>query len=192
MEFWFGKDLQSVESIAERSALWFAGGEAFDRQIRDRFGDLPNRARQGQFDSWRQDAYSALALVLILDQFPRNLYRDTAKCFSYDALAYELAVSAVDSGFDRELGPLEATFLYLPFEHTESLEAQSRCVSLFRDLVERAPVTLRSQCDSFLDYAMRHQRVIERFGRFPHRNETLGRESTPEEIEFLKEPDSSF
>jgi uncharacterized protein (DUF924 family) len=133
-----------------------------------------------------------LALVLVLDQFPRNLYRGNAQSFAYDSLAKEVAVAALGSRYDSELAPLEATFLYLPLEHCEEMEAQERCVSLFGKLVDRAPVDQRSQLESALSYAIRHREVIRRFGRFPHRNGILGRPSTAEELSYLASGGDTF
>jgi uncharacterized protein (DUF924 family) len=192
LEFWFGKDITSADELAARSQLWFVGGDSFDESVRERFEDLPQRALAGGLAGWRGHARTSLALVLVLDQFPRNLHRGEALAFAFDSLAYEVAVGAIEQGFDAELAPLEATFLYLPFEHAEDRGAQERCVSLFRALVARAPAELRSQFESYLSYALRHQEVIDRFGRFPHRNTTLGRESTPEEQVYLESGGDTF
>ncbi len=192
IDFWFGDDLDSPDAVAERCRLWFEGDPSFDELVRERFEDLPSQALQGQLDSWRLGVRSNLALVLVLDQFPRNLYRDSAQCFAYDPLAYEVAVAAIEHGFDNELAPLEATFLYLPLEHAEDVDAQARCVSLFRSLLHRAPVALRPQFESFLSYAIRHREVIGRFGRFPHRNAVLGRPSTGEERAYLESGGEAF
>ena len=190
--FWFGDGLDSPESVTERCRLWFQGDPSFDGQIRERFDGLPSRAQQGSLDSWQGQPRSSLALVLVLDQFPRNLFRGTSQCFAYDGLAHEIALAALERGFDTALAPLEATFLYLPLEHAEDLESQERCVSLFRGLLDRAPVELRPQFESFLSYATRHQEVIERFGRFPHRNAVLGRSSTSEELSYLEAGGDTF
>jgi uncharacterized protein (DUF924 family) len=190
--FWFGDDLDSPEAAAARRLLWFGGDPSFDERIRRRFDGLPSHALQGGLDSWRQGARSSLALVLVLDQFPRNLYRGTAEAFAYDPLAKEVAVGALESRFDTALAPLEATFLYLPLEHSEDIEAQERCVSLFQNLLDRAPVDHRSQFESFLSYAIRHREVIRRFGRFPHRNAVFGRPSTSEELSYLESGGDTF
>jgi len=192
LEFWFGDDLDSCEATAARRLLWFGGDPSFDERIRDRFGGLPSRALRGGLDSWRQDARSSLALVLVLDQFPRNLYRGTAQGFAYDPSAKEVAVAALERRFDTQLAPLEATFLYLPLEHSEDIESQERCVSLFRNLLDRAPVNQRPQFELSLSYAIRHREVIRRFGRFPHRNAILGRPSTSEELSFLESGGDTF
>jgi uncharacterized protein (DUF924 family) len=185
LAFWFGDDIESAQAVGQRAALWFAGDAAFDEQIGERFGDLPEIARAGGLESWEADARSCLALVLVTDQFPRNLYRGSGRSFEFDPLASRIACAALDRGFDRELHPVEASFLYLPLEHAEDEGLQARCVDLFRSLLDHAPDTLRPQFERFLDYAIRHREVIDRFGRFPHRNELLGRASTAEEIAYL-------
>jgi uncharacterized protein (DUF924 family) len=190
--FWFPAPLDDPATVAERARLWFSLDADFDAEIRERFGALPARARAGGLDDWRRGPRSCLALTLVLDQLPRNLYRDTAECFAYDALAHELAQDALARGVDAALAPLEAAFLYLPLEHAEDPASQQRCVSLFRDLVSRAPAALRPQFESFVSYAVRHRDVIARFGRFPHRNRLLGRASTPQERAYLEAGGETF
>jgi uncharacterized protein (DUF924 family) len=158
----------------------------FDREIRERFAALWEAAAGGGLRSWQSTPLAALALVLVLDQFPRNLFRGTARAFASDALALEAARTMVDRRFDALLRPVERVFVYLPFEHAEDLGSQRRAVELF-SAVEGGVLD-----GSYADYARRHCDVIARFGRFPHRNELLGRASTPEEIEFLKQPGSRF
>lgn len=192
LAFWFGDGLESAEALAERAGVWFAGDPSFDESIRERFESLPERALRGELDAWSRAPRSCLALVLVLDQFPRNLHRGTARSFACDPRAYGVALEALERGFDRELAPLEASFLYLPLEHAEDAEAQERCVSLFRELLERAPPELAPRFDAFLSYALRHQEVIRRFGRFPHRNAILDRPSTSEERAYLEAGGDTF
>jgi len=184
LEFWFGHP-DSPEHGAARPQ-WFTKDPQFDAAIRERFGGLVERARAGELDAWEREPESALALILVCDQFPRNLYRGDPRAFELDSRALALVQRFVERGWDRNLSPVQRTFVYLPFEHSESIADQRRAVSLFESIRD----------DSFgaqgYDYALRHLRVIERFGRFPHRNDALGRESTPEEIAFLREPGSSF
>jgi uncharacterized protein (DUF924 family) len=182
---WFGDDLETPKAVRERSRQWFASDPIFDELIRSRFEELPDQALSGKFDDWVRTPFSTLALVLILDQFPRNLYRGSSRSFAYDSAAVDIAREAIALGLDRELHPLHALFLYLPLEHSEDQDLQDQCVSLFQRLVERAPAQLADQFSSFLGYAERHHVVIKQFGRFPHRNSILGRSSTPEEVEFL-------
>ena len=162
---------------------WFHGGDAVDARIRECFLDLHEALRsEGVPERWRASARGLLAAVIALDQFPRHLYRGDPRAFASDAAALGLAKEALARGFDRKMSSEERKFLYLPFEHSEDPAEQARSVALFSALGD----------ENSLDYALRHKVVIDRFGRFPHRNEALGRPSTPEEIEFLKEPDSSF
>lgn len=176
LNFWFGPE-------AGR-AKWFNGGPAFDAELKKRFSGLYARARERVFDDWVLEPRSALALVIALDQLPRNLFRGTARAFESDTHAVEIAERALQDRFHRAMKPEEQLFFYLPFEHSESLFDQERSVALFSAMEGGDP--------EWLDYAKRHRDVIARFGRFPHRNEALGRKSTPAEEEFLKQPGSSF
>lgn len=173
LKFWFD-DLSPDD--------WFESDEAVDSHIRERFQELHEALREQVPETWRSSARGCLAAVIVLDQFPRNMYRGTSRAFAADGAARSLAKEALMRGFDRELSIDERKFLYLPFEHSENPAEQARSIELFG--------TLESELD--LDYARRHKEIIDRFGRFPHRNAVLGRISTPEEIEFIKEPGSSF
>lgn len=192
LELWFGQELDSAKALAERTKLWFAADPQFDGLLRERFAALPAQALQGELSSWGQSARSILALVLVLDQFPRNLYRGSEQAFAFDPVALKVASVALDAGLDQELAPVESLFLYLPFEHAEDLEAQARAVELIAAQVERAPQGLKSAFEEFLSFAVRHQKVIARFGRFPGRNRVLGRDSTREELAFLEEGGAGF
>lgn len=192
LAFWFGDDLDAPERVDARVRVWFGGGRDFDARVRARFERLPERAARGELDAWREGARPALALVLALDQLPRNLHRGGARAFAFDPLAREAAEQALGRGFDAELHPVEASFLYLPLEHAEDPEAQERSVALFRALQERAPAALRPQIETFLGFAERHREVIRRFGRFPHRNLLLGRPSTAEELAYLRAGGETF
>jgi uncharacterized protein (DUF924 family) len=136
---------------------------------------------RGELDRWKATPLASLALVIVLDQFSRNMFRETPRAFSADSPALAVAASVIERGFDRLLSPVERTFMYLPFEHAEDLAAQRRSLALFEALDP-----------DDMQYVKRHYEIIARFGRFPHRNAILGRESTAEEIEFLKQPGSSF
>lgn len=182
LRFWFG---EGEEYGASRS-FWFEKSEEVDRRTRERFQDDHERAVAGELEEWKSAPRECLALVLLLDQVPRNIFREDAKSYAADTLAREAARHAVDSGFDSELEKVERWFVYLPFEHSEDLEDQRRSVALFEALGDDEESATVSH------YARLHREIVERFGRFPHRNQVLGRESTPEEIEFLKEPGSSF
>ena len=185
LDFWFGAP-GSPEFGTARKA-WFAKDAAFDATIRDRFGALIERALRGELDSWSDAPRRALAHVLVLDQFTRNAYRGTARAFAGDPRALAAASRMVAERQDEPLPALMRGFVYLPFEHAESMAMQDEAIRLFSRLVNDAP----EQAD-MLDYAHRHRDVIRRFGRFPHRNEILGRESTAEESAFLRQPGSGF
>ena len=173
LTFWFN-DLSPDD--------WFESDEAVDSLIRERFQELHESLREQVPDTWRSSARGCLAAVIVLDQFPRNMYRGASRAFAADGTALSLAKEALVRGFDRELPIDERKFLYMPFEHSENPAEQARSMELFG--------TLDNELD--LDYARRHKEIIDRFGRFPHRNAALGRTSSPEEIKFIKEPGSSF
>ncbi|MDH5824623.1 DUF924 domain-containing protein [Luteimonas sp. RD2P54] len=154
---------------------WFMGGEAFDRECEARFLGAHLAAARGEYEHWLEDAEGALALLILLDQIPRNVFRGSGHAFATDGLALHCARRAVDAGLDRAIEPQLRAFVYLPFEHSESLEDQRRSVELFRGIGDA----------DYDRYAVAHLEVIERFGRFPHRNRALGRESTPEEQAWL-------
>ncbi len=179
LDFWFGGEGGYREA-------WFRWDEEFDREVRDRFLEDYEKAAAGGLDDWRSSPRGALALILLLDQFLRNLFRDDPRSYTTDEKAREVADHAVSTGLDRGLRPIERTFVYLPFEHSEDVGDQRRSVELFLALDGEL------ETPAVLDYAVRHREVIERFGRFPHRNEVLGRASTPEEEAFLGERGSPF
>ena len=185
LDFWFGAP-GSAEFGSARKA-WFAKDDAFDALIRDRFGALIERALRGELEQWGDEPRSALAQILLLDQFTRNAFRGTARSFAGDARALAVASRMVGSHQDEALAPFMRAFVYLPFEHAEGLAMQDEAIRLFKRLVNEAP-----ELADMLDYAHRHRAVIERFGRFPHRNDILGRRSTAEEIAFVKQPGSGF
>jgi uncharacterized protein (DUF924 family) len=185
LEFWFGAP-GSAEHGSARKA-WFAKDEAFDAEIRQRFGALIERALRGELEDWGSAARSALAQVLVLDQFTRNAFRGTPRAFAGDARALAAASRMVGLRQDEELAPFMRGFAYLPFEHAEGLAMQDEAIRLLTRLVASDPAQ-----QSMLDYAHRHRAIVERFGRFPHRNDILGRRSTAEEIAFLKQPGSGF
>jgi uncharacterized protein (DUF924 family) len=161
---------------------WFAKNPAFDAELGRRFEALHVRAAQGVLDSWAETPKGVLALIIVLDQFSRNMYRDSAKAFARDSKALDLARQAVVRGFHLGLGEQERVFLYLPFEHSENRRDQELSVQYFAGFSDKL----------YVEAAEKHKAIIDRFGRFPHRNQALGRASTPEEIAFLAGPGSSF
>jgi uncharacterized protein (DUF924 family) len=180
LDFWFGAP-GSPEHGTNRQE-WFKKSDAFDAEIRRRFAKDVDAAIDGGLEGWAQNAEGALALIILLDQFPRNIFRNSGRSFAGDARALETAKRAIACGFDEERAKFERVFFYLPFEHSEDLADQDRCIALVSALGD----------DNYIDYAHRHRDIVARFGRFPHRNALLGRASTDEEIEFLKQPNSSF
>ncbi len=184
LAFWFGAPDSSTYG-QERKA-WFIKNPTFDQEISDRFLPTYQQAAAGALDAWQDFPLSCLALLIVLDQFPRNLFRRDPRAFATDEKAVAIAQSAISQGFDQQLLPVQRWFMYLPFEHSENLEDQNQAVALFEQLRSDP------QSQSPIEYAYRHRDVIQRFGRFPHRNATLGRASTPEELEFLQQPGSTF
>lgn len=185
LDFWFLAPDNPAHG--QSRAEWFRKDDAFDAQIRERFGALIDTAINGGLRDWAATPRGALAQILLLDQFTRNVYRGTPRAFAGDAQALELAIALTQDGQDQQLEPTLRAFVYMPFEHAEDLAMQARAVELFQLLTQS-----REGFESMLDYAQRHQEVIARFGRFPHRNAILGRDSTPEEAAFLLQPGSSF
>lgn len=181
LDFWFG-----APPLAPR-AEWFRKDAGFDASIRARFGALAEAALQGAIDDWRLAPRPALARVIVLDQFPRNLHRESPRAFAGDALALEAARAIVGAGWDRGYAPVQRWFAYLPFEHAEDLAMQREGVRLFDELARDWP-----EGADVVDWARKHFDIIARFGRFPHRNAALGRTTTAEEAEFLTQPGSSF
>ena len=190
--FWFGTSPQDAEVIASQSALWWQKQPAVDTEIRKRFAPLVERAATGELDSWLGELRGRLALILLTDQFPRNIWREQAAAFAFDVLALRWAKEALALGLDTRARAIERVFLYLPLEHSENLADQQHAVRLFEALAASVSTELRPAFDGFLDYARRHLEIIERFGRFPHRNAALGRETSAAEAEFLRQPGSAF
>jgi len=180
LAFWFGQG----PDYGKRHKRWFEKQPGFDTEVRQRFLGLHEELANGR--EWLSSARERLARILLLDQFPRNMFRGTVRAFATDPLALETAKLAVERGDDPLLLPVERLFLYLPFEHSEALEDQQRACELTK------PLAAFPETDDAHRYAIAHRDVIARFGRFPHRNQTLGRASTAEELEFLKQPGSSF
>ena len=182
LSFWFGEG--AWHGLSRKA--WFEKDPAFDAEIRERFLALYEEAAAMQLAAWTARAPECLALVIVLDQFPRNMFRGTARAFAADPVALEAAKHAIARGYDSGMAPAERLFLYLPFEHSESLDDQWRALALI------APLAPWPETADVFRYAVRHWEIIRRFGRFPHRNAMLARASTPEEIEFLKIPGSGF
>ncbi|WP_040663111.1 DUF924 family protein [Nitrococcus mobilis] len=193
LEFWFGPMADGDASIAERQAgLWWDKSERVDHEITTRFGALFQQAAAGRFEHWPRHPRTRLALILVLDQLPRHLFRARPEAYAYDPRALELSLQGQALGQDRTLRPVERAFFYLPMEHAESLPIQHQCVRCFELLLIELPAEHQPPFQNLLQYARRHRDIIRRFGRFPHRNAILGRTSTAAEEAFLNEPGSRF
>ncbi len=198
LQFWFGTRPYTAVQVQQHSRIWFGEPGApeltpqTDELIRERYGELALAAEQGKLSAWESSPRRRLALILLLDQFSRNIYRGSAHAFAQDLQALSLTVSGMQIGADATLDPVERLFFYKPLMHAESLDVQDESVAAFRRLVEEASPDMRTTFDSNLHYAVLHRKVIERFGRFPGRNEALGRDSTPEEIEWLAGEGKAF
>jgi uncharacterized protein (DUF924 family) len=192
LQFWFGDDPDDAAVAKARAELWWGHRAETDELLQSRFGAAASSAAAHVLDHWTGSPRGRLALILLLDQLPRAIHRTTPAAFAQDAKARAVAEQGMDSGADRLLRPVERLFFYLPFEHSEDLADQDRSVELYRELVTSVPTAHRDTFAGFVDYAVRHRDVIKQFGRFPHRNLILGRESTPEEQAFLEQPGSSF
>jgi uncharacterized protein (DUF924 family) len=173
LDFWFNE----IEA-----ALWWKKDEDFDALLRKRFSEVHARAVRCELFDWRREAGGRLAEIIVLDQFSRNMFRESARAFSTDAMSLTLSQEAIACGADQALTPLQRSFLYMPFMHSESLQIHEVAVELFR----------KNGIQSNLDFELSHKKIIEQFGRYPHRNKVLGRQSTVEEIEFLTKPGSNF
>lgn len=192
LAFWLGDVDEHGFSPAAKVQSWWKKDAAFDAELRKRFGALHEAVRSGACDDWLTSARGRLAYVIVLDQFSRNMFRDTPGAFASDARALEVAGEGIELGHDRELQGPARSFLYMPFMHAEDLMAQTRCVELFEAFAGELEGEHAKSIGNNVDFAEKHRVIIERFGRFPHRNAILGRASTAEEDAFLKEPGSSF
>ena len=196
--FWFGPRPYATARVLQHSRLWFGEPDApeltpqTDELIRDRYGELALAAEQGRLAAWESSPRRRLALILLLDQFSRNIYRGSAHAYEQDLQALSLTVSGMQIGADATLDPVERLFFYMPLMHAESPDVQDESVAAFRRLLDEAPAELHRIFDSNLRYAVAHRDVIMRFGRFPHRNQALGRESTPEEVAWLAAKGEDF
>jgi uncharacterized protein (DUF924 family) len=192
LDFWFPAD------PARQSALWWGKNPKLDAEIRERFGATLAAAKRGELDDWAEQPSGRLALVIVLDQFSRNIHRGDAKTHEADEQALALALAGIDRGHDQALPRAWRLFMYLPLEHAESLEHQERCIELCSALADEvaadpaSDAATRERYASYVAYAVRHRDVIAKFGRFPHRNALLGRESTPAELEYLAQPGAGF
>jgi uncharacterized protein (DUF924 family) len=192
LAFWFGHGPQAGASPAERQRQWFASDPAFDAALRARFGPLVDDAAAGRLDVWCASPRGRLALILLLDQLPRNLFRGQARAFATDAAASACTLAGIDAGHDRALNLIERSFFYLPLQHAEDLALQELSVAKCEALALEAPPALRDALAAGVEYAVLHRDLIARFGRFPHRNRVLGRSPTAAETRHLAEGGQRF
>jgi uncharacterized protein (DUF924 family) len=197
LEFWFGTGPWNAARLGERSEFWFGGGDpeaqaARDAQVREKLEPLLERAARGEFASWAASPKRRLALIILFDQVPRNAYRGTPAAFAFDREALSLSVEGLHLAADAALDPIERIFFYLPLEHAESLEAQDAAVEAFGRLVAEAPDELRDYSRYCGEFAGKHRDIIAKFGRFPHRNRVLERDSTDAEREWLAGGGNTF
>lgn len=192
LDYWFA-DLNLTPSyFDERLRLWFEKSKDTDAYIKKNFEKDVEAAARGELSSWEETPEGLLALIILLDQFSLNLYRGQDKAYLQSQMAIRLSEKMIETGWVETLTPGEKLFVYLPFEHSEDMKYQRRSVELFRTMAEEAPLNLKNELDFFVDFAERHFRVVEKFGRFPNRNAAFSRESTPEEEEFLASPAAPY
>ncbi len=184
LNYWF--DYANQPATLFNRAMWWKINPEIDNQIKAQFENLRNKAVKGELNAWLKSPKGTLAYVILIDQFSRNLYRNSPKMYEDDILAINASKDAIEKGFDQKLTLTERVFLYLPLEHSENLDDQNRNVILFEKLVEDSPNETKEIAQNYLKYAKEHQSIIKQFNRFPHRNKILGRDSTPAEIEFLR------
>jgi len=187
LTFWFGRGWPSEWPTEDRSAVWFGGGTELDQRMRQHFGPLLETALQGGLQDWEHPLQARLALILLLDQFNRNIHRGSARAFAGDGRAQKLVLQTLALAQDEELPTVGRLFLYMPLMHAESLSLQFECVERITRLVQHSPEALARSLQGNLRAAQQHLDIIEKFGRFPHRNAVLGRTSTPAEQTFLQD-----
>jgi uncharacterized protein (DUF924 family) len=192
LDYWFGDLDQTPEYFADRMPFWFMGGPKVDAHIRKHFGRDLVKAMKGEYSAWEKAPREALALIVLLDQFSLNLHREQPRSYDQSKLAIPIAERLIRAKLHRLLTPIERAFVYLPFEHGETLRHQERSVALFRELHREAPRYAKPTFAGTLNYALRHARVVRRYGRFPDRNEVYGRKSTPAELKFLASDRAPF
>ena len=192
LDYWFGDLDQTPAYFRARNRLWFGASAKTDAEVREKFSTDRDRAVAGEYNAWKETPKGALALIILLDQFSLQLYREKPESYAGCALAVPIARHVIDSGWEWVLTPAERAFLYLPFEHSENIPDQEYSVRRFESLARDVPTPFKPQAESVLDYARRHARVVKRFGRFPDRNEVYGRTSTAEELAFLASDEAPF
>jgi len=192
--FWFGNLKEDELPSEEYRKRWWIKDHENDKRIKDDFGYDLDLAIRGELDDWKTTPEGALALILLFDQFTRNIYRNTEEAFSQDKNAIEICINGIKKGFSGELHPVQRIFYYMPLMHSEDMSMQEKSIECFSNLAKEFATSesIAKMVSGSFEYAMKHYEIVKRFGRYPHRNAILGRESTPEEIEFLSEPGPSF
>lgn len=190
--FWFGTIEHTKDYFEDKTRQWFGKDQAFDGEIRERFLDWYEDLENWDLERWKKYPRGIMALLLLTDQIPRNAFRNSPKMYQYDLIARDLAVELCESGRDLNYDLVERIFIYMPLEHSENLRDQEMNVKKFEEMLSEVSLSLRPMFQELLEYALRHRDIIERFGRFPHRNEILKRTSSPDEIDFLKMPHATF
>jgi len=192
LSFWFKDEELSAPQIDRRMDTWFSEDEVFDHEIKKEFSDDVDKASEGALDHWARQSNGRLALILLLDQFRRNIYRGTAAAFAKDKVALKHCVEGAIAKEDQGLSPIQRVFFYMPLQHAESRKVQAKSVALYNRLAEVVSPTYRETFETIAQFAELHRDIIEQFGRFPHRNSLLNRENTPEEDEYLSGDSPDF
>ena len=185
LAFWFMEKEANTPKIDARMDVWFGENKAFDEQIAKEFADDVERASAGDLDHWARDPNGRLALILLLDQFRRNIYRNTPEAFARDNMALKLCVDGVSQKMDKALQPVQRVFFYMPMQHAESVKVQDKSVKIYRRLADSVSETQKETFGTVANFAELHADIVRQFGRFPHRNNVLGRANTPEEDQYL-------
>jgi len=192
LSFWFKEQELSAPQIDRRMDIWFGEDAVFDHEVKKEFADDVERACEGELDHWAAEAHGRLALIILIDQFRRNIYRNTAEAFSKDRLALKLCVEGAMEKLDRGLTPIQRVFFYMPLQHAESAKVQAKAVALYNRLAESVSKTYQETFLTVAQFAELHKDIVDQFGRFPHRNKLLGRKNTPEEDEYLASDSPDF
>ena len=192
LSFWFKEQELSAPQIDRRMDIWFGEDAVFDQEVEEQFGDDVARACKGELDHWAVEPHGRLALIILIDQFRRNIYRNTAEAFSRDKLALKLCVEGAMEKKDMSLTPIQRVFFYMPLQHAESVKVQAKAVELYNRLAESVSPTYKETFLTVAQFAELHKDIIDQFGRFPHRNKLLGRENTSEEDAYLASDNPDF
>lgn len=187
LAYWFGRIEDTVLPSENRSKIWFANNPDIDHEIKEKFGKDVEHAILDKYEHWEDNSRGTLALIILLDQFSRNIYRHTPMAFAQDLKALDLCVRGIERQYDHALSLIERAFFYMPLMHSENIDMQNTSVRAFKMLVDLSFPEARPTFENFFDFALKHYQVIERFGRYPSRNKILGRDSTKEELDYLKE-----